>query len=43
MAAIKKGGMTAVGISPDGSLKEADVQVGGTGELSYDLLAKIMN
>ena len=43
VAAIKKGGMTAVGISPDGSLKDADVQVGGTGELSYDLLAKIMN
>ncbi len=42
VAAIKKGGMTAVGISPDGSLKEADLQVGGTGELTYDVLCGLM-
>ncbi|WP_051537871.1 beta-phosphoglucomutase [Treponema sp. C6A8] len=42
VAAIKKGGMTAVGISPDGSLKEADVQVKGTGELTYDVLINVM-
>ncbi|MCR5252249.1 MAG: beta-phosphoglucomutase [Treponema sp.] len=42
VAAIKKGGMTAVGISPDGSLKEADLQVGSTGELTYDVLSGLM-
>lgn len=42
VAAIKKGGMTAVGISPDGSLKEADLQVRGTGELTYDVLCGLM-
>mgnify|MGYP002853387292 CR=1 FL=1 len=42
VAAIKKGGMTAVGISPDGSLKQADVQVRGTDELTFELLEKLM-
>jgi alpha,alpha-trehalose phosphorylase len=42
VAAIKKGGMTAVGISPDGALKDADVQIGGTGELTYDVLCRLM-
>lgn len=42
VAAIKKGGMTAVGISPDGSLTEADLQVKGTGELTYDVLYRLM-
>ena len=42
VAAIKKGGMTAVGISPDGSLTEADLQVKGTSELTYDVLCGLM-
>ena len=42
VAAIKKGGMKAVGISPDSSLKESDLQVKGTGELTYALLEKLM-
>ena len=42
VAAIKKGGMTAVGISQDSSLKEADLQVRGTGELTYDVLCGLM-
>ena len=43
VAAIKKGGMTAVGISPDGSLKEADVQVSNTEAVTFTLLEKLIN
>ena len=42
VTAIKKGGMKAVGISTDSSLKEADIQVKSTGELTYALLEKLM-
>ncbi|MCR4632339.1 MAG: beta-phosphoglucomutase, partial [Treponema sp.] len=43
VAAIKKGGMTAIAISPDGSLKEADLQVRSTNELTFDLIKNMMN
>ena len=42
VAAIKRGGMTALGISPDGSLKEADLQVKETKEITYELLEGLM-
>ena len=42
VAAIKRGGMTALGISPDGSLKEADLQVKETKEITYDVLERLM-
>ncbi len=40
VAAIKKGGMLAVGISADGSLKQADLQLKTTAELSYEVLSR---
>ena len=43
VAAIKKGGMTAVGISPDGSLKQADLQVADTSALTYESLKTLMD
>ena len=40
--AIKKGGLTAVGISPDKSLTNADMQVSSTAELTYESLKALM-
>ena len=40
VAAIKKGGMFAVGINTDGALKEADIQIKSTEELTFDFLKK---
>ncbi|MBR1912525.1 MAG: beta-phosphoglucomutase [Treponema sp.] len=40
--AIKKGSLTAVGISPDKSLKKADMQVTSTAELTYERLKTLM-
>lgn len=43
VAAIKKGGMKAVGISENGSLKQADLQLKSTSELTYEKLCELMN
>ncbi len=40
--AIKKGSLTAVGISPDKSLTKADMQVTSTAELTYESLKALM-
>ncbi|MCR5763825.1 MAG: beta-phosphoglucomutase [Treponema sp.] len=40
--AIKKGSLTAVGISPDKSLTKADMQVTSTAELTYERLKTLM-
>ena len=40
--AIKKGSLTAVGISPDKSLTKADMQVTSTAELTYESLRTLM-
>ena len=40
--AIKRGSLTAVGISPDGSLSNADLQVPSTASLTYEILKRLM-
>jgi beta-phosphoglucomutase-like phosphatase (HAD superfamily) len=42
VAAIKKGGMTAIAVSPDYSLTQADAQVKSTGELTFAKLCEVM-
>ena len=42
VAAIKKGGMTALAVSPDGSLKQADSQVKSTKEITLAKLTEVM-
>ncbi|MCR5187562.1 MAG: beta-phosphoglucomutase [Treponema sp.] len=41
--AIKAGGIKALGVSPDGSLKEADAQVESTSQISYSKLLEVMS
>ena len=43
IAAIKKAGMVAIGVSADKNLRDADIQLGSTAELNYELLAKLMD
>ena len=43
IAAIKKAGITAIGVSTDKNLRDADIQLGSTAELNYELLAKLMD
>ena len=40
--AIKKGGMTALAVSPDGSLTQADAQVKSTKELTFAKFVEVM-
>ena len=42
VAAIKKGGMTALAVSPDLSLTQADVQVKSTKEITFAKLVEVM-
>ena len=42
VAAIKKGGMTAIAVSPDYSLTQADAQVKSTEELTFAKLCEVM-
>ncbi len=43
IAAIKKAGMVAIGVSADKNLRAADIQLDSTAELNYELLAKLMD
>ena len=43
IAAIKKAGMVAIGVSADKNLRDADIQLDSTAELNYELLAKLMD
>ncbi len=42
VAAIKKSGMTAIAVSPDLSLTQADAQIKSTKELTFEKLVEVM-
>ncbi len=43
VAAIKAGGIKALGVSPDESLRQADAQVKSTSQISYSKLVEVMS